>query len=154
HPAVAQVENPTTGPSLEARVDFLRQNVEHTLQAFDEIAAKKDVRFEARQLTTYAHYTLALGKPADKAEAALRRALACQDMNPRSPHFGEFAAVEGQQPGPAPGADPNATNAVTEVTILPLVQVLHRYGDKLSPELRDKIKESLAAALPVIRRHQ
>lgn len=139
-PATARQTQPS---DRAARLAVLRKSVEDTVRSFEQDLTRRDARLEARQFTMYAHYVLALDLPDAPAKAvtALRRAMALQDMREGSRSFGEFAAFEGS----------NESGTATEFTVLPLAQVVMRYGDKLPADLRDQLAERLKTALKVIR---
>lgn len=157
----------------ESRVEILRKLVEQTVAAFEKETAQPGTKFETRYFTLYAYYALALGRPPAGPEAALKRALALQDVNdPNSPRYGEFLPGEGmappqEQPAPnIPGAPPGITapspsdssarepSLATEFSVLPLTQIVIRYGDKISPALREQMVDRLKAALKVIRKRE
>jgi hypothetical protein len=141
---------------------FLRQQVEQGVAAFEKENADPKARFEARHLTIYAHWTLALGQDPSKAEQALRRVMTMQEMNANSPRYGEFPSLD--VPGMSGGAgsrsrsrgdeeadEDAAHGAATELAVLPMAQVVIRYGAKIPEPLRNELIERLRAAGSVVR---
>ena len=118
--------------------------MEESIAAFEKDLATPNTRIETRRFPLYAHYVLALGGDPAKAEAALKRLSALQDKNPNSKSYGEYMTAEGVALGDG--------GAVTEFTALPMVQIMLRYGDKLSPELRQDLADQLTIALKAIQR--
>ncbi len=148
----SQPAEPTTQQRDQKRSDYLKQGVQATVEFYEKQAAA-GAKFEARQLSSYAHYVLALDQDPAKAEAALKRLLALQDTNPKSPTCGEFAPAEGASIESVAG-EGGAPGAVTEVTVLPLIQIVLNYGGKISPEMKQQLTDSLKLALPAIRGHR
>ncbi|CAN5391666.1 hypothetical protein BH09PLA1_BH09PLA1_12840 [soil metagenome] len=147
-PAEAAPESTAAAPPITAqgqRIDLVKKAMEQSIAQFEKGIATPGTRMEARQFPLYAHYVFVLEQDPAKAEAALTRLLALQDNNPKSRTYGEFAASEG-------ASAPDETGAVTEYTVLSLVQVMLRYSEKLKPELRDELTERLKPALAAIQR--
>src|SRR3954452_4565584 len=93
----ARAQSTRPSPTRDQRLAYLRKGVEQSIALFEQEQAKPGTKFEARQFTLYAHYVMALDVPgaAEKAAAALKRAMALQETNPNDRHYGEFAAAEG-----------------------------------------------------------
>ena len=176
HGVVAQTlpaSQPAAPMTQDDRLALLRKLVEQTVTGFEAEMAKPGAKLEARQFTQYAYYSLVLGNDPAKAEAALKRALALQDMkDSNSPHYGEFAPGEGMSAQPeapvptVPGAPPGVGAALgssssnteptlaTEFTVLPIAQIVLRYGERVSPEMRQQLTDRLKASLKVIRKRE
>ncbi|MBC8104951.1 MAG: hypothetical protein H7Z14_00035, partial [Anaerolineae bacterium] len=146
-PATTQASVPAIRGQTQ-RIQFIRKALDQSMEQFEKQFATPNSRIESRQFSLYAHYILALNQDPAKAEGAIKRLLKLQDTNPNSRTFGDFVPAEG---APAPATE---SGAVTEYTVLPLVQVMLRYPEKLAPELREQVNESLKLALPAIQRQK
>lgn len=146
-PATTRVTVPPIRGQAQ-RNELIRKVLDQSIAQYEKQSTTPNSRIEARQFALYAHYILALNQDPAKAEAAIKRLLKLQDTNVNSRTVGDFAPAEGV------AAPVGEAAAVTEYTILPLVQVMLRYGDKLSPELREQVTESLKLALRAIQRQQ
>jgi hypothetical protein len=102
--------------------------------------------FSVRELTFYAHYLLAVNQNTAKAEAAMRRAFAVQDMNPASKEYGAF-------PWDIQGLNHSDANSV-EFTLESVGPILLRYSEKLTPDFKRYAVEHVRAGLIAVRRHK
>jgi hypothetical protein len=120
-------------------MDSYAQNAIH---GFEHYKPTED--FSVRELTFYARYELEIDHDPAKAEAAIRRAFAVQEMNPSAKNYGTFPwEIQGLN-----HADPNSV----EFTLQSLGPILLRYGDKLSPQFKQDALEHICAGLTAVRR--
>lgn len=102
--------------------------------------------FSTRELTFYAHYILAMNQDPAKAQAAIQRAFAVQDMNSTAKGYGTF-------PWDIQGTNHADANSV-EFTLESLGPILLRHNDKLSAEFKTEALEHVKAGLVAVRNHK
>ena len=127
-------------PSAAVMDTYARQAV----FGFEHYKPSED--FSVRELTFYAHYVLAAGEDPARAEAAIRRAFAVQEMDSHAKDYGTF-------PWDIQGLNHSDPNSV-EFTLESLGPILLRYGDKLTPNFRREATEHVRAGLAAVRHHK
>jgi len=139
---------PASPPSLspQERVDILRADAMTYMNDYERSLSRPKSEPTVRELTHWAHAALALGMPAAKAEAFVRRAMALQEMDSTSPRYGTVMWQEGHPEI----RDPNSI----EFTMLPMGPILLRYTDKLSPSFAADMAPHVKAAIVAIRHHK
>ena len=133
-------------PSHDARIAYLRQDLETALSRYQQNLPKPDAKLDSRELTYAAHDLLALGHPASEAEPLIQKAFDAQNMDPLSPAFGTFP----WQINNPDIKDPNAVEFITK----PLAPIFLLYGDKLSPTFKHDSARHLQAAAQGILHHK
>lgn len=133
-------------PSPEAaRLEALQPRVQAGLTELETLRNSSKPEPVVRELGAAALAYMMVSQDAGKAQAALEEIFALQNMDQEKPHYGNVPWQKGH-----PEIDD--ANAV-EFTALPVAALFIKYGDRLPPEYRDKVRSRLGAALIAVEGH-
>lgn len=132
-------------PPEPARLEALKPRIQAGLEELEAVQRSPKADPVVRELGAAALAYMMVQQDPIKAQHAVEEVFALQEMDPARQNYGNVPWQKGH-----PEIDD--ANAI-EFTALPLAALYLKYGDRFSPEVREKMQARLGAALVAVKNH-